>query len=65
MKQLTQKSAVNFLMKYFSLFVNNYINNGYKVRIILPENSLSSEDYFYVQFCKGDEHTRNYKIIYQ
>ncbi|NOX65004.1 MAG: hypothetical protein GXO85_04200 [Chlorobi bacterium] len=64
MEQLTKRRAIKFLKKYFSLFVNNYKKDGYKVKIILAENSKTNEDYFYVQFCKGEKHTRDFKIIY-
>ncbi|VAX19853.1 hypothetical protein MNBD_IGNAVI01-254 [hydrothermal vent metagenome] len=64
MEQLTKRRAIKFLKKYFSLFVNNYKKSGYKVKIILAENSDTDKDYFYVQFCKGKEHTRDFKIIY-
>jgi len=64
MEQLTKRRAFVFFMKYFSLFVNNYKKSGYKVKIILTENSKTNEDYFYVQFCRGEEHTRNFKIVY-
>ncbi len=65
MKRLNKENAINFLEKYFSLFLYNYRNAGYKIKIILTDNAEFHADYFYVQFHKGKEHTRNFKIVYQ
>ena len=46
MKKLNNKVAINFLDKHFSLFVNNYKNAGYRIKIILKNNSSSDMNFF-------------------
>jgi len=65
MKRLNKENAIYFLEKYFSLFIYNYKNAGYKIKIILTDNSKFYKNHFYVQFHRGKEHTRNFKIVYQ
>ncbi len=65
MKRLNKENAIHFLEKYFSLFIYNYKNAGYNIKIILTDNSKFYTNHFYVQFYRGNEQTRNFKIVYQ
>ena len=65
MKQLSKKIAIDFLDKYFSLFVNSYKNPGFRIKIILTNNSKSGLNFFHVQFNKENVETRAFKIVYR
>ena len=64
MKRLNKENAIHFLEKYFSLFVTNYIRDGYKIKISFVSNNSKDTNFFFVRFVKGKEHTRNFKIIF-
>jgi hypothetical protein len=62
MTHINLDEANKIASKYFKLFIDRHIAQGFSVQVVEKKEGKSSSD-FYLEFCNAQKNTKSYKIV--